>query len=49
MVVQTKKISDDKMPGSRKYPYPTTDGIGNSRGVGGQKPGKIQRRGGLNR
>ena len=27
---------------------PTTEGIGNSGGVGGQKPRKIQRRGGLN-
>jgi len=25
------------MCGSRKYPYPTMEGIGNSRGVGGSK------------
>ena len=28
---------------------PTTEGIGNSGGVGGQKPRKIQRRGGVER
>ena len=39
------------MCGSRKYPYPTTEGIGNSRGVGGgggQWPRKFQRGGGVN-
>ena len=35
--------------GSRKYPYPPpppTEGIGNSRGVGGQRPRKFLRGGG---
>ena len=27
--------------GSRKYPYPTTEGIGNSRGVGGSMAQEI--------
>ena len=36
----------ESMCGSRKYPYPTTKGIENFRGVGGEKPRKIQRGGG---